>query len=79
MTTKRRPYDIPDAYYRGKLTMGDKYQKLYSDVVYYFDRDMNEVGYTVPWSDYVNETTRNRVWSPEILKDYEITRTFWEA
>ena len=67
----REAWQIPEAYYGAYLSDSA------NNLIYYFDKNMKEIGYTTPLSNYLNRSTTGRLWDPEILKKYTIQRTYW--
>lgn len=58
--------------YVAKLRIVDEYGRFrqYSSTVYYFDKDMQELGYQV--NGELHEATKGREWSEEALDKYHI-------
>ncbi|PNV83813.1 MAG: hypothetical protein C0610_16670 [Desulfobacteraceae bacterium] len=63
------------AKYRARLRVVDEAGRLihHGTCIYYFDADMQELGYHIVYDTRFHSHTAGRPWSAEFLDKYEIT------
>lgn len=59
-----------------KRIFGEWETEINNDLVYYFDENMNELGYTSVLDGHkkMNTSTAGRIWHQSILNEYELTQ-----